>query len=168
MSSVRVSFFVCIHITDSNPFEQYQQRQQEAYQGLQSFFEQQRYMQQQHHILQSLNQCYSQLQQQHQDMAVLQQQFQQLFSYNPSSALSENYPSPQRPFTASPNVANTSPMFMNLPFHSPQQPPFSAPVNSQASFANAYQPPSSAPVFRAAWHPTVGPVSCSESSYWKH
>ena len=166
-SSVRVSFFVCIHITGSNPFEQYQQRQQEAYQGLQSFFEQQRYMQQQHHILQSLNQCYSQLQQQHQDMAVLQQQFQQLFSYNPSSALSENYPSPQRPFTASPNVANTPPMFMNLPFHSPQQPPFSAPVNSHASFTNAYQPPSSAPVFRAAWHPTVGPVSCSESSYRK-
>ena len=164
---MRVSFFVCIHITGSNPFEQYQQRQQEAYQGLQSFFEQQRYMQQQHHILQSLNQCYSQLQQQHQDMAVLQQQFQQLFSYNPSSALSENYPSPQRPFTASPNVANTSPMFMNLPFHSPQQPPFSAPVNSHASFTNAYQPPSSAPVFRAAWHPTVGPVSCSESSYRK-
>ena len=153
-------FFVCIHITGSNPFEQYQQRQQEAYQGLQSFFEQQRYMQQQHHILQSLNQCYSQLQQQHQDMAVLQQQFQQLFSYNPSSALSENYPSPQRPFTASPNLANTSPMFMNLPFQSPQQPPFSAPVNSQASFSNAYQPPSSAPEFRTAWHPTTGPVSC--------
>ena len=54
---------------------------------------------------------------------------------------------------------------MNLPFHGPQQPPFSAPVNSEASFSNAYQPPSSAPVFRAAWHPTVGPVSCSESSY---
>ena len=133
-----------------NPFEQYQQRQQEAYQGLHSFFDQQRYMQQQHQILQSLNQCYSQLQQQHQDMATLQQQFQQLFTYNPSSALGGSYPSPQRPQTTSPNASNTEyPSFMSLP-------PFSAPSFRQAPFISAYQPPSSAPVFRTAWHPQLG------------
>ncbi|XP_078372053.1 pericentriolar material 1 protein-like isoform X2 [Oculina patagonica] len=148
-----------------NPFEQYQQRQQEAFQGIQSFFDQQRYMQQQHQILQSLNQCYSQLQQQHQDMATLQQQFQQLFTYNPSSALGNSNPSPLRPQTASPSIFNNaSPSFMNLPSHSGLQPPFSAPLVSQALFTSAYQPPSSAPVFRTAWHPQFGqqPTSANE------
>ena len=142
-----------------NPFEQYQQRQQEAYQGLQSFFDQQRYMQQQHQILQSLNQCYSQLQQQHQDMAALQHQFQQLFTYNPSAAASEHNPSPHRPQTVSPIVMNNaSPSFMSLPSYSVLQSPFSAPLVSQSPFTSAYQPPSSAPVFRTAWHPQFGQV----------
>jgi len=147
-----------------NPFEQYQQRQQEAYQGLRSFFDQQRYMQQQHQILQSLNQCYAQLQQQHQDMATLQQQFQQLFSYNPS-ALGESNPSPHRPQTATPSVINNaSPSFMSLPSHSVLQPPFSAPLFSQAPFTSTYQPPSSAPMFRTAWHPQFGqqPAAANE------
>ncbi|XP_020606442.1 pericentriolar material 1 protein-like isoform X2 [Orbicella faveolata] len=147
-----------------NPFEQYQQRQQEAYQGLQSFFDQQRYMQQQHQILQSLNQCYAQLQQQHQDMATLQQQFQQLFSYNPS-ALGDSNPSPHRPQSATPSVINnTSPSFMSLPSHSVLQPPFSAPLFSQAPFTSTYQPPSSAPMFRTAWHPQFGqqPAAANE------
>ena len=123
-------------------------------------------MQQQYQILQSLNQCYSQLQQQHHDMAVLQQQFQQLFSYNPSPGVSENNPSPLRPQTASPNITNNaSPVFMGLPSHSPLQPPFSAPLFSQASFTrSAYQPPSSAPVFKTAWFPPFGQVGCSAGS----
>ena len=91
-------------------------------------------------------------------MAALQQQFQQLFSYNPSSAVGESYPSPQRPQTGSPS---NSPMFMSLPVHSPRQPPFSAPVISQAPFSSVYQPPSSAPVFRTAWNPPFGQVGCS-------
>lgn len=149
-----MGFSFCV--LGGNPFEQYQQRQQEAYQGLQSFFDQQRYMQQQHQILQSLNQCYAQLQQQHQDMATLQQQFQQLFSYNPS-ALGDSNPSPHRPQTATPSVINnTSPSFMSLPSHSVLQPPFSAPLFSQAPFTSTYQPPSSAPMFRTAWHPHFG------------
>lgn len=139
-----------------NPFEQYQQRQQEAYQGLQSFFDQQRYMQQQYQILQSLNQCYSQLQQQHQDMAVLQQQFQQLFSYNASPAGNQATASPNRPPTASPNITNNaSPMFMNLPSSNIFHPPFSAPLTAQAPFSFAYQAPSSVPVSTTAWHPLV-------------
>ena len=139
-----------------NPFEQYQQRQQEAYQGLQSFFDQQRYMQQQHQILQSLNQCYAQLQQQHQDMATLQQQFQHLFTYNPS-ALGENNPSLHRPQTATPSIINNaSPSFMSLPSHSVLQPPFSGPLFSQAPFTSAHQAPSSASMFRTAWHPQFG------------
>ena len=148
-------FLLPMFIVGGNPFEQYQQRQQEAYQGLQSFFDQQRYMQQQYQILQSLNQCYSQLQQQHHDMAVLQQQFHQLFSYNPSPAVNQNSASPNRPQTASPNITNNaSPLFMNLPPSSFAHPPFSAPQTSQAPFTFGFQPPSSAPVFRTAWHPS--------------
>ena len=148
-----------IYIIGGNPFEQYQQRQQEAYQGLQSFFDQQHYMQQQYQILQSLNQCYSQLQQQHHDMAVLQQQFHQLFSYNPSPNAS-----PNRPQTTSPNITNNaSPLFMNLPSSSFGHPPFSAPQTSQAPFTFGYQQPSSAPVFRTDWHPSHEPSPANES-----
>ncbi|XP_068701936.1 pericentriolar material 1 protein-like isoform X2 [Montipora foliosa] len=146
-----------------NPFEQYQQREQEAYQGLQTFFDQQRYMQQQYQILRSLNQCYAQLQQQHQDMAVLQQQFQQLFSYNPSPAVNQNSASPNRPQTASPNItSHASPMFMNLPSSSSVPPPFSAPLVSQAPFTFPHQPPSSAPMFRTGWQPSNEAVRASE------
>ncbi|XP_022808607.1 pericentriolar material 1 protein-like isoform X2 [Stylophora pistillata] len=145
-----------------NPFEQYQQRQQEAYQGLQSFFDHQRYMQQQHQILQSLNQCYSQLQQQHHDMAALQHQFQQLFTYNPSTAATEHNPSPHRPQTVTPSVLNNaSPSFMSLPSHSVLQPPFSAPLVSQSPFTSTYRPPSSAPVFRTSWYPQFGQQTAS-------
>ncbi|KAK2563645.1 Pericentriolar material 1 protein [Acropora cervicornis] len=150
-----------------NPFEQYQQRQQEAYQGLQTFFDQQRYMQQQYQILRSLNQCYAQLQQQHQDMAILQQQFQELFSYNPSSSSAkQNDGSPNRPQTASPNItSHASPLFMNLPSSSLAQPPFSAPLVTQPPVTFAFQPPSSAPVPRTgAWYPSQEASGANENT----
>lgn len=150
-----------------NPFEQYQQRQQEAYQGLQTFFDQQRYMQQQYQILRSLNQCYAQLQQQHQDMAILQQQFQELFSYNPSSSSAkQNDGSPNRPQTASPNItSHASPLFMNLPSSNLAQPPFSAPLATQPPVTFAFQPPSSAPVLRTgAWYPSQEASSANENT----
>ncbi|XP_028402891.1 pericentriolar material 1 protein-like [Dendronephthya gigantea] len=69
-----------------NSFNQYQQRQQDALQGIQNYFEQQRFLVQQQQMLQNLTECYSQMQQQHEDMLHLQQSFEQLFTHpNPES-----------------------------------------------------------------------------------
>ena len=63
----------CNIILGPNSFSQYQQRQQEALQGIQNYFEQQRFL----------------VQQQHEDMLHLQRSFSQLFSF-PSSEFDEN------------------------------------------------------------------------------
>ena len=67
-----------------NSFSQYQLRQQEALQGIQNYFEQQRFLVQQQQMLQNLTECYSQMQQQHEDMLHLQQSFAQLFTNSSS------------------------------------------------------------------------------------
>lgn len=73
-----------------NSFSQYQQRQQEALQGIQNYFEQQRFLVQQQQMLQNLTECYSQMQQQHEDMLHLQQSFTQLFTQPTSEGQTPN------------------------------------------------------------------------------
>ena len=85
-----------------NPFSQYEQRQQEALQGIQNYFEQQRFLVQQQQMLQNLTECYSQMQQQHEDMLHLQQSFSQLFTHTSE----ERTPSAQ-PATAGNPPAST-------------------------------------------------------------
>lgn len=86
-----------------NSFSQYQQRQQEALQGIQTYFEQQRFLVQQQQMLQNLTECYSQMQQQHEDMLHLQQSFSQLFTQPASEEASPT----ARP-SATPNAPASS------------------------------------------------------------
>lgn len=100
---------IFVFFSDSNPFQGYQQKQQEAYQSLQSYFDNQRHLLQQQQLVQTLNQCYMQLNTQQQDLNFLQGKFQQLFSSNsnPPSAVPSPLPrydipgpSPGYPFAA--------------------------------------------------------------------
>ncbi|KAK3744882.1 hypothetical protein QZH41_013767, partial [Actinostola sp. cb2023] len=110
-------------VVDSNPFSQYQLKQQDAYQSLHSFFDHQRYLLQHQQLMQTLNQCYAQLHQQQQDLGCLQGQFQQLFSGNscPSPVGLSSLPrypsgSSTNPFTGPGNVV--PPSFPSLPVYS--------------------------------------------------
>lgn len=117
----------CFHYTAyTNPFSQYQQKEQNAYQSLQSYFDQQRYLIQHQQLLQTLNQCCAQLQQQQIDLGCLQGQFQQLFSGNsgaspagPSSV--PGYAPPSRSSTnpfVGPNSVPPAPGFPSLHVYS--------------------------------------------------
>lgn len=85
-------FDLCTSVIGPNSFNQYQQRQQEAFQGIQNYFEQQRFLVQQQQMLQNLTECYSQMQQQHEDMLHLQRSFAQLFSLPPSERVQRRDP----------------------------------------------------------------------------
>lgn len=88
-------------VAHSNPFSQYQQKQQDAYHSLHNYFDHQRYLLQHQQLMQTLNQCYAQLHQQQLDLGFLQGQFQQLFSGNASPGSQSQYPPPPPPPTTS-------------------------------------------------------------------
>lgn len=101
-------FLYCYLLATSNPFSQYQQKQQDAYHSLQNYFDHQRYLIQHQQLMETLNQCYAQLHQQQLDLGFLQGQFQQLFSGNASHAGPSRYPPPPPSATAS-GLASSNP-----------------------------------------------------------